>query len=48
MHHLKFNADKTKMVVTGSKADINYYKDTTPWKLDGETVSVVETMIILA
>ena len=32
-YHLKFNADKTKIVVTGSKLDMSYYSDTTPWKL---------------
>ena len=37
-----FNADKTKIVVTGSKHDMLFYKDTKPWKLNGERVSVVE------
>ena len=37
-----FNADKTKIAVTGSKHDMLFYKDTKPWKLNGERVSVVE------
>ena len=41
-YQLKFNADKTKVVVTGSKADITFYKDTKPWTLNGETVRVVD------
>ena len=41
-YQLRFNASKTKIVVTGSKADMAYFKETTPWKLDGETVSVVD------
>ena len=41
-YHLKFNADKTKIVVTGSKVDMSYYKETTPWKLNSETVPVVD------
>ena len=36
-----FNGDKTKIVVTGSKHDMAYYKDISPWFLDGEQVSVV-------
>ena len=38
---LKFNADKTKVVVAGSKLDMAFYKETTPWTLDGERVKVV-------
>ena len=41
-YQLKFNADKTKIVVTGSKADMTYYKETKPWTLNGERVSVVD------
>ena len=36
-----FNADKTKIVVTGSKLDMTYYQDICPWFLNGEQVSVV-------
>ena len=41
-YQLKFNADKTKIIVTGSKADMSFYKDTKPWQLNGETVTVVD------
>ena len=41
-YQLKFNADKTKIVVTGSKIDMAYYKETSPWTLNGERVKVVE------
>ena len=41
-YHLKFNADKTKIVVTGSKVDMEFYKETTPWLLNDETISVVD------
>ena len=41
-YQLKFNAGKTKVVVTGSKVDMAFYKDTTPWTLDGDRISVVD------
>ena len=41
-HRVTFNADKTKLVVTGSVIDMNYYKDTKPWTLNNENISVVE------
>ena len=41
-YQLKFNADKTKIVVTASKIDMAYYKETCPWTLNGERVKVVE------
>ena len=42
-YQLRFNAEKTKIVVTGSKLDMSFYKDTTPWTLNGEVVKVVDT-----
>ena len=33
---------KTKVVVTGSKIDIDFYKDTRPWTLNGDRINVVE------
>ena len=42
-YQLKFNADKTMIVVTGSKHDMNFYKETKPWRLNGETVRVVDS-----
>ena len=41
-YQLKFNADKTKIVVCGSKRDMAYYKETSPWTLCGEKVKVVD------
>ena len=42
-YQLRFNAEKTKIVITGSKHDISFYKDTSPWTLNGEVVRVVDT-----
>ena len=42
-YQLKFNAGKTKIVVSGSKIDMEFYKATCPWTLDGERISVVDT-----
>ena len=41
-YQLQFNAAKTKIVVTGSKVDMSFYKDTAPWSLNGEKISVVD------
>ena len=41
-YQLNFNAEKTKIVVTGSKVDMNFYKDTRPWTLNGERIRVVD------
>ena len=41
-YQLRFNAEKTKIVVSGPKQDMTFYKETTPWTLNGEKVKVVE------
>ena len=41
-YQLRFNAEKTKIVVSGPKQDMAFYKETTPWTLNGEKVKVVE------
>ena len=41
-YQIKFNADKTKIVVTGSMRDMAFYKETSPWTLCGERVKVVD------
>ena len=41
-YQLQFNANKTKIVVTGSKIDMAYYKETSPWTLNGERIEVVD------
>ena len=42
-YQLKFNVDKTKIVTTGSKIDMNFYQETQPWTLNGDTIDVVDT-----
>ena len=42
-YQLRFNADKTKIVVTGSKIDMTFFNETKPWKLNGEEVNVVDS-----
>ena len=41
-YQLRFNAEKTKIIVTGSKLDMAFYKDTKPWTLNGERIEVVD------
>ena len=41
-HQLNFNAGKTKIVVTGSKIDMAYHKETKPW-----TLSVRESVLLM-
>ena len=42
-YQIKFNASKTKVVVTGSKIDMAYYKDLKPWTLNGKKIDVVDS-----
>ena len=37
-----FNANKTKVTVTGSKVDMQYYKDIKMWTLYGEAIEVTD------
>ena len=41
-YHIQFNADKTKVVVCGSKIDMQYFQDTSHWTIDGQKLEVVE------
>lgn len=41
-YRIKYGASKTKITVTGSNIDIDYYKSVKPWKMDGEVVDVVD------
>ena len=41
-YRVGFGKNKTKIIVTGSEVDVNYYKDVKMWKMDGETVDVVD------
>ena len=38
-----FNADKTAVVITGSRLDMQYYKDTATWTINGEKIKVVDS-----
>jgi hypothetical protein len=37
-----FGADKTKVTITGSKHDMQYYKDIPIWSLYGENITVAD------
>ena len=41
-YRLVFGADKTKVTVTGSKHDMEYYKSVSYWTLYGEKLEVAE------
>ena len=41
-YRIVFNADKTKLVVTGSQIDMQYYRDINKWALDGDHIMVSE------
>ena len=41
-YRVVFGASKTKATVTGSKIDMQYYKDIKMWKLYGEQIDVTE------
>ena len=41
-YKIKYGASKTKITVVGSKVDMQFYSDTTPWTMDNERVKVVE------
>ena len=37
-----FGQDKTKVTITGSKADMDYYRDINIWKMNGEPMNVTK------
>ena len=41
-YNVKYGAAKTKITVVGSKVDMEYYSDTTPWRMGGDAVKVTE------
>ena len=41
-YRLVFGADKTKVTITGSKHDMQYYKDIPIWSLYGENITVAD------
>ena len=42
MYHVRYGADKTKVVISGPEIDRKYYCELKPWVLYGERVEVVE------
>ena len=42
MYQVKYGASKTKITVSGSAVDRNFYKEVSPWSMDGEQVKVVD------
>ena len=42
MYRVTYGAAKTKVTLMGSKADMHYYSDVTPWIMDGQKVKVTE------
>ena len=42
MYRVTYGASKTKVTIVGSLADMNYYRDVAPWRMDGQPVSVTE------
>ena len=42
LYRIKYGASKTKITVSGPVIDINYCHDTKPWKMDGQSIKVVE------
>jgi hypothetical protein len=41
-YRITYGASKTKITVSGSAIDRQYYSDTTPWTMDGISIKVVE------
>ena len=41
-YRIKYGANKTKITIVGSEVDKNYFQDIKPWKMDGQTVKIVE------
>ena len=41
-YRVVFNASKTKLTVTGSKNDMQYYKEVKMWALNGDPIDVTD------
>ena len=41
-YRITYGASKTKITISGSDIDRNFYKETTPWTMDGAPIEVVE------
>ena len=42
MYQVQYGASKTKITISGSEIDRNYFKEVRPWSMEGETVDVVD------
>ena len=40
--NVTYNAEKTKITVVGSKADMEYYREVSPWYINGHKVTVAK------
>ena len=41
LYRIQYGASKTKITVSGPEIDVNYYRDTKPWKMAGQPIDVV-------
>ena len=42
MYQVEYGASKTKITISGPEVDRTYYKEVSPWSMDGEKVKVVD------
>ena len=42
MYRIQYGASQTKITVLGSDIDMDYFKDISPWKMNNETIEVVD------
>ena len=40
LYRIQYGAAKTKITVSGPDIDVQYYKDTKPWKMSGQDIDV--------
>ena len=41
-YRIRYGAEKTKITIIGSDIDMQYFEDTTPWTMGGESIKVAE------
>ena len=42
LYRIQYGASKTKITVSGPEIDQDYYRSTKPWKMNGDSIDVVE------
>ena len=42
LYRIQYGSSKTKITISGSVIDMNYYKETRPWTMGGQPVDVIE------